>query len=204
MNLLKPAVAPLKASACTYLALGLAAALVGCASALPVAAVGPKVQTVQELMVKLKKGFDEGTLDTPEFYARELGYPLERPETLKVIPPPYTPSREIKFDSGALSGISATVRASLDKDIHKYIVFALSHFPYQPDKPCMNLPQIQAIWGTQIPIETEVLGPHGPLPTSHYKLELSSRTGSRVFVGFVANKGTFCIPGRFGVGQYFE
>lgn len=186
-----------------HLAVGclLALALTACASQ-PVVP-GPKVQTFHELMVKLKKGFDEGTLDTPEFYARELGYPLERPETLKVIAPPYTPSRQINFDSGELAGTMAYVRPDADKAGRKLLIFNSANITRRPkNAPCVQLSDIQAVWGVKEP-QPQVWGAHGPLPIRHYTYR-SDAGGSVRVAEFVAATATGCVGAGFSVSQYYE
>lgn len=164
---------------------------------------GSKVQTFHELMVKLKKGFDEGTLDTPDFYAQELGYPLERPETLKVIPPLYTPSRQIRFDSGELAGTVAYVRSNVDRAGKKFVIFNSANTTRRPgDAACVLLSDIQAVWGEKEP-EPQVWGAHGPLPIRHYKYRTGSGSSVRI-AAFVATKATGCIESGYSVGQYHE
>jgi hypothetical protein len=177
----------------------LALTLNACASQVETPA--PKVQTFHELMVKLKKGFDEGTLDTPEFYARELGYPLERPETLKVIAPPYTPSRQINFDSGELAGTIAYVRSDLDKGgKKKMLVFNSANTTRRPSgAPCVQLSDIQQVWGAREP-DPQVWGVHGPLPVRHYTYKLSVEGRVRV-AEFTVATTTGCVGAGYSVAQ---
>lgn len=185
----------------------LAFALTACASQpavhVAVQGPGPKVQTFHELMVKLKKGFDEGTLDTPEFYARELGYPLERTETLKVIAPPYTPSRQIRFDSGELAGTMAEIGPLMGSDGRKAFSFrAVNVARRSPGQPCISLSDIQAVWGVIEP-RPQVWGAHGPLPIRHYTYTITTRGVERAAM-FDATTSTGCIGASFAVGQYYE
>lgn len=176
--------------------------LTACASHL--AKLGPKVETFHELMVKLKKGFDEGTLDTPEFYARELGYPLERPETLKAISPPYTPSRQIRFESGELAGGMATVGSSLMKDGRKLVSFRSANLIRRiPGKPCVTLSDIQSVWGPARPREPEAWGAHGPLPDVTYDYKMVFNGKERIAT-FFASRADGCLRSDFGVAQYYE
>lgn len=181
----------------------LALALTACASASQPVVTGPKVQTFYELMVKLKKGFDEGTLDTPEFYARELGYPLERPETLKVIAPPYTPSRQINFDSGELRGAVAQVGPLMGNDGRKAVSFRASNVAHRSQgEPCIQLGEVQKVWGVVNP-QPEAWGAHGALPILHY-LYRSNSGGKERTARFVVDKQSGCIQAGPTVGQYYE
>jgi len=207
INLSKPSRSfpSLKAAASSGLALCLAAALAGCAGAPPAVTVGPKVQTVQELMVKLKKGFDEGTLDTPEFYARELGYPLERPETLKVIPPPYTPRREIRFDEGDLKGAVATVGPTVMPDGRKFLIFhSYNAVPDLAGKPCATLPQLQAVWGITAPEKLTHLTSKGqPPPYRGYRYTVTTHGIERI-AGFNVRNYDDCVLPTYGVSQHYK
>ena len=181
----------------------LALALTACASASQPVVTGPKVQTFHELMVKLKKGFDEGTLDTPEFYARELGYPLERPETLKVIAAPYAKSRQMRFDSGELAGTMAEVGPLIGNDGRKAVSFrAINVARRLPGKACSSLSDIQAIWGVIEP-RPQVWGAHGPLPIRHYTYTTKTGGVERAAM-FDATTSTGCIGASFSVGQFYE
>lgn len=164
----------------------------------------PKVQTFHELMVKLKKGFDEGTLDTPEFYAKELGYPLERAETLKVIPPPYTPAREIRFDSGELAGTVAYVGAGMAKDGRKLVSFRSANvIRLNLGTPCISLSDIQLIWGRVKPREPEAWGAHGPLPDAAYDYRTTVNKNESI-AKFFASKADGCLRADFGVARYYD
>ncbi|MGE0332806.1 MAG: hypothetical protein AB7P37_19180 [Ramlibacter sp.] len=183
----------------------LAFALTACASQ-PAAQdtnPAPKVQTFHELMVKLKKGFDEGTLDTPEFYARELGYPLERPETLKVIPPPYTPSRKINFDSGELAGAVASVGPIVTKDGRKHISFgSMNAIRPRDGGQCVKLAEIQATWGVVAP-QPQSWGAHGPTPLTYYRYQ-KSIGGRERYANFDVGQRDGCVGSSYSVGQYYE
>lgn len=185
----------------TALGFVLAFTLTACASQSALA--GSKVETFRALMVKLKKGFDEGTLDSPEFYARELGYPLERPETLKEIAPPYTPSRQIRFDKGELSGAVAQIGPLITNDGRKVISFRPSNIAYQSqDRACIRLDEVQEIWGVVDP-QPEAWGAHGALPILHY-LYRSTAGGRERTARFVVDKKSGCIQAGPTVGQYYE
>lgn len=176
--------------------------LTACASQFDTPA--PKVQTFHELMVKLKKGFDEGTLDTPEFYARELGYPLERPETLKVIEPPYTQSRRISLDSGELAGAVVYVGPSLTKDRRKLVSFRSANvIRRMPNNRCVALQDVQLVWGVVKPREPEAWGAHGPSPDSTYDYQIIGDDKERIATFFVS-KADGCLRPDFGVAQYYK
>lgn len=175
----------------------------GCTTAASFHSIGPKVQTFHELMVKLKKGFDEGTLDTPDFYARELGYPLDRPGTLRAISPPFTPAREIRFDSGELAGTIAYVRADAAQGSNTFVVFSsLSTTIRAEGTACVNVSDIQRVWGVMKP-EPDTLGFHGALPIDRYVYTTSDRFRKRV-ARFSASKTTGCIGQSFSVAQYLD
>lgn len=116
-------------------------------AALPASPPAPpqKVQTMQELMVKLKEGFDEGRLDDPAFYEQELGYALERPGELRVMTPAGR-SRTIRFDSGELKGKGAYVGPLLVKG-DKSVVRIFFHEHLRT--PCFTLNDMEAVWGVQ-------------------------------------------------------
>lgn len=181
----------------------LALALTACASARQPVVPGPKVQTFHELMVKLKKGFDEGTLDTPEFYAQELGYPLDRPEQLKVLAAPYAPARQIRFDSGELMGTVAEVGPLAHADGRKSVSFRGSNVVRRkPGQPCVSLTDVQLFWGVVDP-KPQVWGAHGPLPIRHYTYRTITDGKERVAM-FDVSTSTGCIGAGFSVGQYYE
>lgn len=181
----------------------LALALTACASASQPVVTGPKVQTFYELMVKLKKGFDEGTLDTPEFYARELGYPLERPETLKVIPQERAPSRQVKFNSGELAGGVAFVGPVVNKEGRKHISFGsmTAIFPREKTR-CVKLVEIQAVWGV-VPPMPQVWGAHGPIPLTYYRYQ-NVGPGPERYAHFDVSQRDGCVGWGYAVGQYYE
>lgn len=59
--------------------------LIACAGVCTIAACAgtpmsaKKVQTTEELLIKFKKAFYAGSFTAPDFYAKELGYPLQKP-----------------------------------------------------------------------------------------------------------------------------
>jgi hypothetical protein len=125
------------------IACGLAFTLVACAST-PPAAPFKKVQSVEELLSKLKKAFDTGAITDPDFYAKELGYPLIGPLT-------YSPDsvfdtkREqyIRLNEGEVKDTLLPVRTGLTKDGEQflYMEFRTSHLG------CFDFEKVLKIWG---------------------------------------------------------
>lgn len=96
--------------AARFLLLVLALVLSSCAS-LP-APIPKKVQTYEELFLKLKEGFDLELLMKPEFYAKELGYPLkDLPRYRTVNEEKFGHEQRIEFDQGQLKGTSLYVQS---------------------------------------------------------------------------------------------
>ena len=188
------------------LLLTLVALLASCSTTPSVVVPGPKVQTFHELMVKLKKGFDEGTLDTPEFYAKELGYPLERPGELKTIPSPYPP-RKIAFDSGELKGAVAYVGPGVTKEGQegkKMVQFkSNSTLRPAPGRGCIMLADVQAVWGVVDPRELEIWTTHhAPIPVRFFEYKKgpyeTERWASAQFF-----KNSSCMHALI-VGQFYK
>lgn len=112
-------------------------------AAVSAAAVAKKVQTMPELMAKLKTGLEQRRLNDPSFYERELGYPIERPQTLTQLEPANERYRKITFDEGELKDmrldvLPATVRP---RRVDMWVS------GYGTTEHCMSLEQLQALWG---------------------------------------------------------
>jgi hypothetical protein len=124
--------------------LGLLGLLVGCAHPRVVnPTVGPKVQTVEQLLVKLKKAFDEGRIGETDFYANELGYRLSRP--LRV-PPKYAYEKnqwqQIHF-GGELEKSHGGVMIWPIADGTPYASFGIRFV----ETACIDLKSLRDIWG---------------------------------------------------------
>jgi hypothetical protein len=121
---------------------GLICALVACAAAPPPLPV-KKVQTVEELLTKLKKAFDTGTITDPDFYAKELGYPLKGPLTYSPdTVPDINRIQEIPLTEGALKGTLLRVQTGLSPDDRKFLQAWVSYIPN-----CFRFQDILGIWG---------------------------------------------------------
>jgi hypothetical protein len=126
------------------IACGLVVALAACAAAPPLTPI-KKVQTVEELLTKLKKAFDAGTITEPDFYARELGYPLVGPLT-------YSPDtvfdtkrdQNLTLVEGELKNtiyqIQVTTGVSSDQQKFFYVGTTLH-------SGCFEFQQVLNIWG---------------------------------------------------------
>lgn len=161
--------------------------------------VGPKVQTFHELLIKLKKGFDEGTLDTPEFYARELGYRLEAPDSLTAIQPPHAPIQEIRFDDGELKGEIVYVGPIVMPDGRRFLAIRTATKVSLGEK-CFTLQELQSIWGPGTSRIEDVIPPHGPSPIALVEYRSLSRGIERAALAQIW-KSDNCLS-RLSVGQY--
>ena len=128
----------------------------------------------------------------------------ERPETLKVIEPPYTQSRRISLDSGELAGAVAYVGPSLTKDRRKLVSFRSANvIRRMPNNRCVALQDVQKVWGVVKPREPEVWGAHGPLPDATYDYQIIGDDKERIATFFVS-KADGCLRSDFGVAQFYK
>jgi hypothetical protein len=135
-----------------------------------------RVQTLSELMVKLKKGWDERRLDDPLFYERELGYPLERPETLTQLFPIEGRYRRVVFAEGEIKGLSMSVSPLIGRSEHRVLVVGIVGLEFFKEI-CFTQDALFQLWGRVNPKLPEVWNSEGP-PFSwifEYKGSLSNR-----------------------------
>jgi hypothetical protein len=116
--------------------------LTACAS---IPAPAPKkVQTYEELFLKLKEGFYSGRLMEEEFYAKELGYPLKAP--LRFLPDNYPDldrEQRLVFEEVGITGDWLIVVNRLNEQGQKAVFVRFQkHF-----SSCLSDFDIKKIWG---------------------------------------------------------
>jgi|JI6StandDraft_1071083.scaffolds.fasta_scaffold34717_2 hypothetical protein len=129
-------------TACTAVLIGLCMA--SCASAQP-----KKLQTYEELFLKLKEGFYSGRLIEPDFYSKELGYPLMAP--LRFLPQnvqDLNRSQELVLDGDEFRGDSLVVMSSTNVSGQKVIIVEYGRSGHQGEA-CMKEGEFQNLWGYQ-------------------------------------------------------
>lgn len=154
-----------------------------------------KVQTLEALMRKLKQGWDERRLDDPDFYAKELGYPVERPETFRVYGAKDS-YRVIRFDEGELKGLPMPVHPMVIQDGRRALVV---NAPTSAPMRCLKSDVLFEIWGPKQPTMPEVWGAHGMPMFWRYDYEAGAGGSASLFV----NKQSNCFY-SFDVSQYPE
>lgn len=154
-----------------------------------------KVQTLEELMRKLKQGWDERRLDDPIFYEQELGSPVERPETFSVYGARDS-YRVIRFDEGELKGLPMPVHPMVIQDGRRALVVNAST---AAPRLCLKSDVLFEIWGPKKPTMPEVWGAHGMPMFWRYDYEAGAGGGASFFV----DKRSDCLY-SFDVSQYPE
>lgn len=195
--------------------------LVSCAAVQPTHPIG-KVQTVEELLVKLKKACDEGLIGDNDFYAKVLGYPLQR--QLRV-PPKFAlenPSwQQITFAEGELVGSWAGVAVRSEAkggpvgNLTTYppaVIFtinlgqsrALAPLAGSGSKKCVSPEQLREIWGpaNYFPPDGNIPPPHGPPSRlERYKSVINGREHNADFN--FGRFAPFCLW-QFSVSESFS
>jgi hypothetical protein len=134
--------------------------LLGCATESFPPVVGPSVQTMSELLIKLKKGFDEGLLTKNSFYSADLGYPLRyQIAGGGVALQDAIEGQTFWLDKGDLSGVRMDLTAP--PSFEKPLKVALIVEKIEPR--CITRAQLRQIWGNPLPTIPWLPPLHGPV-----------------------------------------
>lgn len=155
-----------------------------------------KVQTLEELMRKLKRGWDERRLNDPGFYAQELGYPVERPETFRVYGARDS-YRVIRFDEGELVRMRMEVHPMVLNDGRRALVMNSIVGAAMPS--CLKAEVLFGIWGRKKPTMPEAWGAHGAPMNWRYDHANGAYGKASLFI----DKQTGCLS-EFEISQYLK
>lgn len=184
------------------IACGLTCALLACASAVPPPSA-KKVQTVEELLTKLKKAFDTGTITDPDFYARELGYPLVGPLT-------YSPDtvfdtkrdQYIALNEGQFKGTLLLIRTGSSPEGKKFITVSTNtgHIG------CFSFQNLLDVWGSanlkQVP-DHAISHRHGATNPPIFYASNKLVNGATLSAHFDIGSKDYCL-GSFSVSEILK
>lgn len=176
--------------------------LMACAAAPPPTPI-KKVQTVGELLTKLKKAFDTGTVTDPDFYAQNLGYPLVGPLT-------YSPDsvfdtkrdQYIALNEGQFNGTLLLIRTGSSPEGKKFLTVSAPTWHLG----CFSFQDLLGIWGNealkQVP-DHAISHRHGATNPPVFYLAKKLVNGAILSAHFDIGSKDYCL-GSFSISEILK